>query len=114
MQIKIESKTFEITPSIKGYIEKRIGTLGRFLKRFEKDKELIVLVRVLKTTHHHRHGEVFKASISLNLGAKNIVVEECEENLMSAIDKAKDRMKENIIKYKEKLEEKIVKNKKLK
>lgn len=103
MQIKIESLTFEITPAIKVYIEKKVNTLNRFLKRFEKEREIIAFVEILKTTRHHKHGNVFKASIKIDLDKTSVIGTSVDLDLRTAIDKAKDKVKENILRYKEKL-----------
>lgn len=111
MQIKIESLTFEITPAIRNLIEKKIGSLKRLLTRFEGKSDLVVNVRILKTTFHHRHGEIFKTSLSLNIGKHTIVAEEEDADWRVSLEKAKDKMKRNIESYKEKEIQKLRKSK---
>jgi len=109
MQIKIESPTFKLTPTIQTQIERKILSLEKFTKIFEKEKELIVFVEIKKSTKHHRHGEIFQTLLRLNLNGKNISVEANDINFQTSLDIAKDKMKEKILKYKEKI---IQKNKK--
>lgn len=110
MKIIIKATNFELTPAIESYVNKRFGVLEKFLKRFESEdvpggrSVVEIFVEVGKTTHHHQKGEVFRAEADLRIGRKQLRVEEIDEALFSAIDRASDILKDQIIAYKEKLE----------
>ncbi len=106
MRINIEAAGFELTPTIKAYVESKIGSLARLLKRFEKAGELTALVEVGRTTQHHRHGDVFRAALNLDLPGKVIRAESANEDLRTAVDEVKGKIKNELEKYKDKLTDK--------
>lgn len=101
MKIKIESTGFELTPAIRGFVEKKVGSLDKLIKRFEKRSEAIASVEVSRTTRHHRHGDVFYAEINLNVAGRLIRASESNVELQAAVDIAKDKLKQEILRYKE-------------
>lgn len=101
MQIKILAKQVEVTPSLKEYIEKKIGTISRFLSRFEKDGEKIVFIEIARTTRHHKQGEVYYAEATLELPGKILRAEYEHADPRAAIDQIKDVLKLEIKKYKD-------------
>jgi len=112
MQIKIESPSFELTPAIQTQIEKKLSPLKKFIKSFEKEKEVLIFVEVKKVTKHHKHGEIFQTLVKLNLNGEDLIAESNDINFQTSLDIVKDKIKENILKYKEKIIQKN-KNKKL-
>ncbi len=106
MKITIEATGFELTPSIRAYIENKIGSLARLLKRFELERELTAVAEVGKTTKHHKHGNVFRAALNLDLPGKLIRAESENEDLRAAVDEVKDKTKNELEKYKNKLTKK--------
>ncbi|MCL4403784.1 ribosome-associated translation inhibitor RaiA [Patescibacteria group bacterium] len=103
MKINIEATGFDVTPTIKAYIESKIGSLARLLKRFETAGEVMALVEVGRTTRHHKHGDVFRAALNLDLPGKVIRAESENEDLRTAVDGVKNKIKDDIEKYKDKL-----------
>lgn len=101
MKIRIESTGFKLTPSIRELVEKKIGSLSKLLKRFEEKSETIASVEVSRTTKHHRHGEIFKATINLNLPGKIVRAEDYNIKLQAAVDIAKDKIKQEFLRFKE-------------
>ena len=59
MNIIIKAKNLDLTPSIKEYIEIKIGSLNHFLTRFENQGKIKIEVEIARITNHHRHGEIF-------------------------------------------------------
>ncbi|MEK7549135.1 MAG: ribosome-associated translation inhibitor RaiA [Patescibacteria group bacterium] len=103
MHIIIKSTNLDLTPAIKEYIEEKIGSLDRFIKkRFEGKSEIRTEVEIARTTKHHRHGDVFYAEVNLHLPKKNLRVEHSDWDIRIAIDKTKDKLQREIKKYKEK------------
>ena len=101
MRIRINSVGLELTPAIREYIEIKIGSLSRFLKKFESKGEVEVFVEIARTTKHHHQGDIFCAEASFSLGKKVFWVEDLDENIRMAIDKMKDKLRQEINKYKE-------------
>ncbi len=110
MKINIQSTGFELTPTIREMVEKKVGSLEKLLKRFEKESEAIAAVEVSRTTKHHRHGDVFYAEINLSVAGKLIRAENHNIKLQAAIDMAKDTIKQEILRFKERLIEKEKEN----
>jgi ribosomal subunit interface protein len=102
MKITIESVGLALTGPLETYIEKKFATLQKFVARFEEGGECAVRVEVMRTTRHHRKGEVYQATAALNLPKKNLRVEELADDVRTAIDRAKDVLRSEIEKYKEK------------
>lgn len=100
MKIELLGTRLEITPSIKTYVDQKIGGAGKFVKRFEAQGELTAFVELARTTRHHRHGEVFYVEVTLRLPGKLVRVEEHHENIYAAIDRVKDRLKVELSRFK--------------
>jgi len=101
MQINIKATNLELTPAIREYIEIKIGSLKRFLKRFEDKSEIEVFVEIARTTRHHHKGNVFYAEVTFSIGKKIFRTEHSDWNIRVAIDRVKDKLQEEIKKYKE-------------
>jgi len=101
MKIIIKAINIELTPAIKEYTQKKIGSLAKYLKNFNPELTKAE-VELGKTTFHHRQGEVFKAEVNLNLEGKLLRAEEVGESLLAAIDLVRDALVDNIKHYKEK------------
>lgn len=104
MQIIIKATKLDITPAIKEYIELKIGSLDRFLERFEQKNEIKAEIEIARTTQHHRHGDVFYAEINLHLPKKILRAEHSDWDIRVAIDKIKNKLQQEITKYKEIIE----------
>jgi len=103
MKIVIKSTKLDLTPTIEDYTKKKLETLQRFLKKFEKESELEMFVEISKTTRHHHKGDVFYAELNLSLPHKMIRIEEYNSDIYAAIDVLKDRTKAEISKLKTKI-----------
>jgi putative sigma-54 modulation protein len=103
MKIVIKSTKLDLTPTIEDYAKKKLETLQRFLKKFEKESELEMFVEISKTTRHHHKGDIFYAELNLSLPKKMIRIEEYHSDIYAAIDVLKDRTKAEISKLKSKI-----------
>ncbi len=100
MEIKIKALAVDLTPSLKTYIEEKFQPLEKFLKRFEEEGEVRAQLDLARTTRHHKHGDVFRASVSLRLQKKVIHAEEEADDARVAIDHVRDTLRSEIEKYK--------------
>jgi ribosomal subunit interface protein len=100
MKINIKTLDVDLTPSLKTYVEKKFEALKKFLTRFEEEGDAQILLDLARTTHHHKHGDVFKASVGLRLGKKVLHAEEEADDARVAIDRARDTLRSEIEKYK--------------
>ncbi len=100
MQINIKGTGLDLTPAIEEHIERKFGSLDKFLKRFETQGEVRMEVEIARTTRHHRKGDVFYAEVNLHLPKKIIRAEHSDSDIRTAIDAVKDKLKLEIQKYK--------------
>ncbi|MEK9154697.1 MAG: ribosome-associated translation inhibitor RaiA [Patescibacteria group bacterium] len=100
MKIIIKSAKLDLTPAISEYIEEKIGSLKRFLGKFEKEGEVRAEVEIARTTRHHRQGDVFYAEANIYLPKKKIRAEHSDWDIRVAIDNINKKLGQEIKKYK--------------
>jgi len=101
MQIIIKSKNLDLTPSIKEYVEMKIGSLNHLLERFEANSEIKTEIEIARTTKHHKQGDVFYAEANLHLPKKILRAEHYDSDVRIAVDEIKNKLHIEIMKYKE-------------
>lgn len=102
MQINLQSKNMVLTEAIKDYVLKRVTNLGKLLSNIEAEKgEAMVNFEVVKTTNHHKAGEIFHASCMINVGGNKFFGESDNEDLYCAIDEVKETLFNDIQKNKD-------------
>lgn len=106
MRIQLESVNFDLTPSIRAYVEEKVGSLSRMMERFEKNGNILVMVEVSKPSRHHKQGDIFYASATFSIAGKTFRMEQYDADLHAAIDRIKDRIKDDIRDFKERTIEK--------
>ncbi len=102
MKIQIVSKRLEMTEPLKEYIEIKIGSLDKFLARYEEEGEVLANVEISRTTSGQHKGDVFYAEINIQLPGKLLRAEDTQSDARAAIDSVKNIMKNELVKYKEK------------
>lgn len=101
MQINIKATGLDLTPAVRVYIENKIGSLDKFLKRFEAQGEVKAEIEIARTTRHHRKGNIFYAETNLYLPKRTIRAEHSDWDVRVAINMVKDKLKLEIQKYKD-------------
>ena len=96
MIIKFKATKIDLTPAIKEYIEIKIGSLDKFIKKFEIKGEIEVSVEIARTTRHHHKGDIFYAEVNMRLGKTLLRAEDADWDIRVAIDKVKNRLGEEI------------------
>lgn len=89
MRIHTKTTNFDLTEAISIYIEEKLRGLEKHLTRVASTDEDAVLARVEvgRTTQHHHKGDIYKASISLEIpGEPNMYAEAVESDLHVALD----------------------------
>lgn len=99
MKINLKTKNFNITPSIKTYLEEKLNSLDKFLPL---DESISADAELAKTTKHHQKGDVFRAEVNLNVPGRLIRAVSEEWDLRIAIDAVKDNLQREIKAKKEK------------
>ncbi len=106
MRITVTASHIDLTDPFKLFIERKIGTLARFVKRFEKDGEITVFVTVSRATRHHKHGNVFRAEATMRVLGKTLQAEHYDIEARIALDRVKEMLKQELQRAKEKEETK--------
>ncbi|MEK7227909.1 MAG: ribosome-associated translation inhibitor RaiA [Patescibacteria group bacterium] len=88
MNISIKSTNIELTPALKDYTEKRIGTIKKYI-----GEKTTANVEIGKTSEHHKHGDIFKAEVNITtaLGKQFRAVSE-KPDLYEAIDDVRNEI----------------------
>lgn len=95
MNIIIKATNLDLTPSLKEYVEEKIGNLGKFIEPQEAKVEL-------SRDKHHQTGNVFRAEVMLILGGKVMRAEASSEDIYASVDLIVPKLKEQIAKFKDK------------
>ena len=103
MQINITASELDLTEPLKKYINMHIGSLSKYLKRFDEDL-IRAEVEVARTTQHHRHGNVYYAEVNLTLPGKLLRATQQGGDIRECVDKVRDILQREIEKYKDQLE----------
>ncbi len=95
MNISIKGTHLDLTPSIKQYVDEKIGNLDKFIVAMEAKVEL-------ERDQHHQSGLVFRAEVTMIVGGKIMRAESKGEDIYAAVDMVIPKLKEQISKFKDK------------
>jgi len=102
MNINLQGKNFELTPTIKDYVLKKVTNLEKLLSTIEKEGgELMVNFEVGKSSMHHKGGEVFHADCLININGEKFYASSDKEDIYEAIDEIKESLSNEIRKNKD-------------
>ena len=104
MKLNIKTKNLDLTDPLRVYINEKIGSLDRFLKRYEETGDIIVDVEIARPSNHHHKGEVFYAEINLEIPGKFLRASAQDYDARNAINQVRDKMHREIVDHKEKHE----------
>lgn len=105
MQIKIKSIQLDLTPSLKTYAEEKLGTLVKYISKYDAEGMPELTVELLRNTNHHHKGDVFQANLALAVPKKVLKATAEGTDIRQAIDIAKDALRSELEKYKSKSED---------
>ncbi len=95
MNITLKGTNLTLTPSVKQYVNDKVGNLGKFIVASEAKVEL-------ERDRHHQSGLIFRAEVMLIVGGKVMRAETRAEDIYAAIDLVIPKLKEQIGKFKDK------------
>jgi len=101
MKILIKFTRLDSTPAITKYVENKIGSVAKFMKRWDEGNTIEAQVELARRTYHHKKGDVFKAEVNLHLPGKMIRAVHNDTDIRKSIDRVRDILKIEIGKYKE-------------
>lgn len=94
MKINIKATGMDLTPAIFDYTNKRMEKLGKYLETGDP----VVAIELGKSTHHHKHGEVFRAEVRISGSGTNYYAVKEATDLYAAIDEVRDEVIQEITK----------------
>jgi putative sigma-54 modulation protein len=95
MQINLRGKDVELTDDLKDFAEKKIGSLAKFF-----DNVIDIRVELEKITNHHKQGNIYQASVEMDVPGEKLFVKESAEDIKDAINKVKEEMQQKIKHFK--------------
>ncbi|MDQ3075986.1 MAG: ribosome-associated translation inhibitor RaiA [bacterium] len=98
MQINLQGKNLELTQEVKDYLHKKITHLEKYT--LSSEEEAVVNVELIKTTNHHKKGEIFKAEANLSFGGNKFFAVKELDDVFKAIDAIKDDLERKIVQTK--------------
>jgi putative sigma-54 modulation protein len=99
MKLHLAGKGLEITPSLEKYAEEKLGSLQKFVQKFDIEGAVELNVRLNLTTRHHQKGDIYGIIADLKLPKKILRAEDEAEDMHSAIDIARNKLLAEIEKY---------------
>lgn len=105
MNIITKSTNLDLTPALNEYLEMKIGSLSKFLSRYDKEGVVEIKVELARTTNHHHKGDVFMAEADVRLPGKILRADAEAEDIRSAIDLLENKLAKQIEKHKDKTSE---------
>lgn len=98
MRLAIKASHIMLTPSIRAFVEEKLGALEKKVARF--GSSVFMEVEVGMTTKHHNKGPIFRAEVHVRLPGALVYADAENRDLYSAIIEAKREAEAQIAKYK--------------
>lgn len=98
MRIQVRGLHTTLTPVIKEYAEKRFFSLSKFVK----NNNIICEIELVKTTSHHKSGDIFKAEAIIDIGKEHIYAVSEKTDLYQAVDDLRNELEQILSSRKEK------------
>jgi ribosomal subunit interface protein len=93
-RITLKTTNFEILPHIEKLLDKRLGTLGKFVPDYEPAQTCEVELEKLTG---QQTGNIYRTEINLQVGGTLFRAEATAERMEDAIEQAKNELKSEII-----------------
>lgn len=99
----LHAKNLELTPSIKAFVEQKMGTIAKLFK--SGDDLIEARVEIGRPSKHHHKGLVYYAEINLKIGGELLRATVEHVDLRTAIDFARNEIESQVKKFKSKRRE---------
>lgn len=97
MDLIISGKNFRLTPSLKAYVEEKVGKLGRYWSK-------IIRARVeLDVDHNQRSGDIYRTEVKLEVPGPDIRLGAKASDMHAAIDEVVPKLERLIARVKGRL-----------
>lgn len=99
MQYALKTTYVELSSTTRGYLDKKMNSLGKLLDASAGN--IRADVEVGKTTRHHATGNLFLAEINVHIGRTLLRARAEAANLHAAIDIAQEEMTNELRRFRE-------------
>jgi putative sigma-54 modulation protein len=103
MKIAIRATNMSLTDSLRDHVTQKFMAIDRIIKGLETKGELFLKIELALTTKHHNKGDVYYVECMLDLPGNVIRIEQYDEDMHAAIDKAQNRLKVEAEQFKRKI-----------
>jgi ribosomal subunit interface protein len=106
MNIIIRTKNIEMTPTLREFIEKKIGSVEKYCRdcQVSDDPALTsateAIVEVGKATLHHKKGDVYQAQCQLAFNGNKILARTDADDLEKAVAAVRDDLQDQLTRLK--------------
>lgn len=100
MKYTIKATDIELSNDLRAYVEKKLASLDKFVKRYGDVVE--AHVEVGRTSRHHKTGNVFRVEINMHIPGAKLYAESLGKTVQEAMDAVKDEMSRELERKKEK------------
>lgn len=101
-KINIKATNLEMNDEMRAFVNEKVSSIEKFMS-LKEDEEANVDVEVGKDFgEHHKNGEIYRAEINLQCGAKVYRVEKYNYDIHAAIDEVVKEMKREVKRMREK------------
>ncbi len=104
MEIKIQAANFELTESLKTYIQAKIGSLDQYLA----DNKVLETHVEMEVDKSQQTGEIYRAEVMIYVPKDMLRAEEQAHDMHVAIDHCREKLQVQIEKYKAKTRDKKI------
>ena len=100
MKLIIKTTNFTLTPDIKEYLEKKIQSVDKFLKKKNSDSDSIeARIEIGLPSQHHHSGNIYYVEINISLPGRLIRSTSQKDDIKTAIVDVKKKIQREIKKY---------------
>ncbi|UMX47634.1 MAG: ribosome-associated translation inhibitor RaiA [Candidatus Nealsonbacteria bacterium DGGOD1a] len=109
MNIIVKTKNIEMTPSLREFVEEKIGSLEKYFDLLQEvdDPSLVskieAVVEVGRTTLHHRKGDICRAEVLITFHRNKLRAAKSADDLEKAVVAVRDDLQRQITDFKEKM-----------
>lgn len=104
MEVYLQPKNLDLTPSFEEYVHEKLDPLGDMLTSLDLEGSAKLFVEVERMSNHHKKGDVYKASANLDIPHKSFRVEHEDVDARAAIDNLKHKLHNALERHKDFLE----------
>ncbi len=100
MKYTIKATDIELSADLRAYVDKKLASLDKFVKRYGEAVE--AHVEVARASRHHKTGSVFRVDMRVHVPNAEFYAEADGKTVLEAMDAVKDEIAHELERKKEK------------